>query len=82
MAAIIGGQFDRFLPLIDLYRRAGDEAGHPRETLRVGIHAIGYLADSDQQAADEFFPGYADVFTKVGEERGWPPIARAAFEAI
>ena len=82
MVAIIGGQFHSFRPLIDMYRKAGEEAGHPPESLRVGVHAIGYLADSDQQASDEFFPGYAEAFTKAGEERGWPPVTRAGFEAI
>ena len=82
MVAIIGGHFHRFRPLIDHYRKAGEEAGHPPENLRLGIHAIGYLADSDQQAADEFFPGYAEAFTRAGKERGWPPVTRTGFEAI
>ena len=64
MVAIIGGQPHRFRPLIDLYRQAGEEAGHQSESLRVGIHALGYVADTDQQAADEFFPGYARSFLK------------------
>src|SRR4029077_1606096 len=48
----------------------------------VGIHALGYVADTDQQAADEFFPGYARSFTEIGKERGWPPITRRQFEAL
>src|SRR5215467_1586407 len=59
MVAIIGGEPRRFRPLIDLYREAGRRAGHSSEQLKAGIHALGYVADSDQQAADEFFPGYA-----------------------
>ncbi len=82
MVAIIGGEPHRFRPLIDLYYAAGKQAGHPREQLKVGIHSIGYLADTDEQAADEFFPGYADTFTKIGKERGWPPTTRAHFEAL
>jgi alkanesulfonate monooxygenase SsuD/methylene tetrahydromethanopterin reductase-like flavin-dependent oxidoreductase (luciferase family) len=50
--------------------------------LKVGIHALGYVADTDQQAADEFFPGYARSFTEIGKERGWPPITRRQFEAL
>jgi probable LLM family oxidoreductase len=82
MVAIIGGQPHRFRPLIDLYRQVAEEHGHRPEDLRVGVHALGYLADTDQQAADEFFPGYAESFTEIGKERGWPPVTRPHFEAV
>jgi probable LLM family oxidoreductase len=82
MVAIIGGEPHRFRPLIDLYREAGRRAGHSQEKLKVGIHALGYVADTDQQAADEFFPGYAQAFTEIGKERGWPPVTRNQFEAL
>jgi alkanesulfonate monooxygenase SsuD/methylene tetrahydromethanopterin reductase-like flavin-dependent oxidoreductase (luciferase family) len=82
MVAIIGGEPRRFRLLIDLYREAGRRAGHPLDQLKVGIHALGYVADTDQQAADEFFPGYAQAFTEIGKERGWPPITRRQFEAL
>jgi probable LLM family oxidoreductase len=82
MVAIIGGEPHRFRPLIDLYREAGRRAGHPAESLKVGVHALGYPADTDAQAADDFFPGYAAAFTKIGKERGWPPVTRAQFEAL
>ncbi len=82
MVAIIGGQPHRFRPLIDLYREAGGQAGHPPERLNVGIHALGYLADTTEQAAHEFFPGYAQSFTAIGKERGWPPVTRAHYDAL
>lgn len=82
MVAIIGGEPHRFRPLIDLYREAGHRAGHAPEKLKVGIHALGYVADTDQQASDDFFPGYAEAFTKIGKERGWPPVTRNQFEAL
>src|ERR1700723_876547 len=82
MVAIIGGEPHRFRPLIDLYREAGKRSGHAPETLKVGIHALGYVADTDQQASDDFFPGYAEAFTKIGKERGWPPVTRTQFEAL
>src|SRR5207253_4808619 len=81
MVAIIGGETRRFRPLIDLYREAGARAGHPPERLKVGLHSLGYVADTTQQAADDFFPGYARAFTDVGKERGWAPVTRAAFDA-
>lgn len=81
MVAIIGGQPARFRPLIDLYYEAGRAAGHPASKLRVGVHFLGYVADTDEQAAEDFFPGYAHTFTKIGMERGWPPTTRVQFEA-
>ncbi len=81
MVAIIGGEPHRFRPLIDLYREAGQPRRPRPEKLKVGIHALGYVADTDQQASDDFFPGYAEAFTKIGKERGWPPVTRNQFEA-
>ncbi len=81
MVAIIGGQPARFRPLIDLYREAGRRAGHPPDQLKVGLHLIGFLADTTDEAADEFFPGYQHTFTEIGKERGWQPATRAQFDA-
>ena len=81
MVAIIGGQASRFRSLVDLYRRSGLQAGHAPESLKVGLHSLGYLSDSTQQAADEFYPGYAHMFTSIGKERGWPPTTREQFDA-
>ena len=82
MIAIIGGEPHRFRPLVDLYKRAGAQAGHDPATLKVGIHALGYVAETDQQAADDFFPGYAQAFTEIGKERGWPPVTRRHFDSL
>ncbi|CAN5564689.1 LLM class flavin-dependent oxidoreductase [soil metagenome] len=82
MVAIIGGEPHRFRPLVDLYREAGKQAGHSPEQLKVGIHVLGYVAETSERAADEFFPGYADAFTKIGKERGWPPTTRRQFNAL
>src|ERR687892_2733771 len=81
MVAIIGGDTRHFRPLIDLYREAGRRAGHSPAQLKVGIHSIGYVAETTQQAADDFFPGYARSFTRIGKERGWRPVTRAGFDA-
>ncbi len=81
MVAIIGGEPRRFRPLIDLYREAGKRHGHPVEQLRVGVHMLGYVGSSTQDAADTFYPGYAKTMTDVGKERGWPPMTRASFDA-
>jgi len=81
MVAIIGGEPHRFRPLIDRYREAGFRSGHSPDQLKVGIHSLGYVADSSTTAEDEFFPGYAQSFTEIGRERGWPPMTRAHFDA-
>jgi probable LLM family oxidoreductase len=82
MVAIIGGQPARFRPLIDLYREAGKRAGHNPEQLKVGLHLIGFLGDTTEQAADDFFPGYLQTFTEIGKERGWLPTTRAQFDVL
>ncbi len=81
MVAIIGGETHRFAPLVHLYREAGKKAGHAPEKLKVGLHSIGYVAETTQQAIDDFYPGYAVAFTKIGKERGWPPVSRQDFDA-
>jgi probable LLM family oxidoreductase len=81
MVAIIGGETRRFRPLVDLYREAGRRAGFTPDQLKVGVHSLGYVAETSRQAADDFFPGYARAINTVGKERGWGPMTRAQFEA-
>ncbi len=81
MVAVIGGETHRFRPLVDLYRKAGQKAGHSPEQLTVGLHSLGYVAETTEEAAEDFFPGYARSFSQIGQERGWPPVTRAQFEA-
>lgn len=81
MVAIIGGETHRFAPLIELYKNAGEKAGHDPEKLKVGVHSLGYVAETREQAIKEFFPGYAEMFTKIGRERGWPPVTMSHFES-
>ena len=80
MIAVIGGETHRFRPLVDLYREAGQKAGHRPEDLKVGLHSLGYVAENSQQARDIYFPGYAETFTRIGKERGWPPVTRQRFD--
>ena len=81
MVAIIGGEPRRFRPLVELYRETGKRAGYSRDRLKVGVHALGYVAATAQEAADAFFPGYARALASVAKERGWPPVTRAQFDA-
>src|SRR6266571_3472541 len=68
MVAIIGGETRRFRPLVDLYRDAGRQAGHAAEQLKVGVHALGYVGATTEEAANEFFPGYAAAIATVAKE--------------
>jgi probable LLM family oxidoreductase len=82
MVAIIGGSFERFLPLVELYRRAWFAAGHPPEKQRVGVHALGFVAETDAAAKEAFFPGWFQMFTEAGRERGWAPPTQAQFDQM
>jgi probable LLM family oxidoreductase len=77
--AIIGGMPERFAPLAELHRRAAAEAGHDPPALSINSH--GFLADTSQQAADEWYPTFAAAMDRIGRERGWPPMTREQFDA-
>jgi len=81
MIAIIGGETHRFKPLVDLYRQAGKEAGHAPEQLKVGIHSLGYVVNTKEEAIHDFYPGYTEMFSRIGKERGFPPVTRSGFDA-
>lgn len=78
--AIIGGEPARFALLLELYRESASAAGHAAAALPVGINSHVFVADRSQDAADAFFPSYAETMTRIGRERGWPPVTRAQFE--
>jgi probable LLM family oxidoreductase len=79
--AIIGGEPHRFRPLVDLYREAWKRAGHDPAKADVSVHAIGFVADTDEEAAETFWPMYFEGFSRIGRERGWGPITRASYDA-
>ena len=81
MIAIIGGETHRFRPLVDLYREAGADAGFTPNELSVGIHSLGYVAETKDEAVSNYFPGYSKNFTRIGRERGWPPVTKQGFDA-
>lgn len=82
MVAVIGGETAHFRPLIDLYREAGKRAGFAPEQLKVGLHSPGYVAATNEEAIEDYYPGYAELWTKAGKERGWPPVTKAGFDAL
>jgi alkanesulfonate monooxygenase SsuD/methylene tetrahydromethanopterin reductase-like flavin-dependent oxidoreductase (luciferase family) len=79
--AIIGGLPERFASFVEVYREAGRRAGHDASSLLLGINSHGYVADTSQEAGDQFFPSYAAMMNAIGLERGWPALARGDFEA-
>lgn len=81
MVAIIGGSPRQFAPLIDLYRRAGREAGHDPAALKVGLHLFGFLGEDVAQATNAFYPGWEEMFSTIGRERGGMPPTRRQFDA-
>jgi probable LLM family oxidoreductase len=81
MVAVIGGETHRFRRAVNLYREAGAQAGHAPEKLKVGLHSLGYVAPTREEAINDYFPGYAETFTRIGRERGWPPVSRERFDA-
>lgn len=82
MVAVIGGETHRFRPLVDLYREAGYRAGFSSQQLKVGLHSPGYVAATNEQAIADYYPGYAELWTKLGKERGWPPVTNAQFDTL
>jgi probable LLM family oxidoreductase len=80
--AIIGGEPERFAPLVELYREAARDAGHDPAELPVGINSHAYVADTSEQAVGEFFPAYAGMMNKIGRERGWSPVTRRQFDQL
>ncbi len=78
--AIIGGTPNRFAPHTRLYRDTYAKAGHPMNAFQLGINSHTFIADTSQAAADAFFPSYAQVMSKIGRERGWPPTTRQQFD--
>ena len=77
MMAIIGGDPQRFRPFVDLYHRAYAQLGKPAR--EIAVHSPGHVAETDETAREEYWPGYKGMHDRIGGERGWPPIERASF---
>ena len=80
VVAVIGAQTERFRPLIDLYKDAFLDAGHPQERMKISLHSLGFVGRDHQDTLDTYFPGYAKMFNEVGKERGWAPVTREGFD--
>jgi probable LLM family oxidoreductase len=80
MVAVIGGETHRFKPLIDLYYEAAERAGQDKSKLKVGLHSLGFVANTKEEAVEKYYPGYKIWFNQIGKERGWPPVTLERFE--
>ena len=80
--AIIGGSPIRFSGLADLHRKSLTEAGFDPADVPLAVHAHGYISESNDQAAEEFYPAYAKAMTGLGAERGWGPMTRAQYDSM
>ena len=80
MVAVIGGETHRFRPLIDLYYEAAEKAGVDKSQLKVGLHSLGFVANSKEEAIEKYYPGYRVWFNQIGQERGWPQVTMERFE--
>ncbi len=78
MLAVIGGSPERFVPYVELYHKAAEEAGTSSE--EIGIHSPGFIADTDKEAQDIFWPAHKTNFDRIGHSRGWPPLQRQHFD--
>ncbi len=78
--AIIGGLPKQFVPFVNLYRKTASKSIHPIDKFQVSINSLGYIADTSQQASDEYFPSYFSMMNRIGRERGWSPLRREDFE--
>ena len=80
--AIIGGDPARFAVLADLYRRSLVEGGHDPEAVPLAVHGIGYIADETGEAVEEIYPAFSSTMTRIGRERGWPPLTREQYDSM
>ncbi len=78
--AIIGGTPEQFVPFVNLYRDTARKAGRDMDKLQLGINSHVYVADDSQQAGDEFYPTYAAMMNKIGQDRGWSPLTKKQFD--
>lgn len=79
MVAVIGGQTHRFKSLIDLYYQSAEKSGHDKSKLKVGLHSLGFVAKTKEEAIKKYYPGYKKWFDEIGKERGWSPITFEGF---
>jgi probable LLM family oxidoreductase len=80
--AIIGGQPERFAPLVALYRQAAEHAGHDPAALPLAINTHAFVGATQAEADSAFAASYLAMMNRIGRERGWPPSGRPEYESL
>src|SRR2546423_8885538 len=80
--AIIGGETQRFAPLIDLYRPAVGEAGQGPAAAKVAINTHAFVAKTSPESGSAFASSYLQMMNRIGRERGWPPSGPSEYQAL
>jgi alkanesulfonate monooxygenase SsuD/methylene tetrahydromethanopterin reductase-like flavin-dependent oxidoreductase (luciferase family) len=80
--AILGGAPAQYVPFAELYRESAQKAGHDVAQLQLAINCHLHLANTPEQARDEFFPPYSQLMNRIGRERGWSPMDRRNFDYL
>lgn len=80
--AIIGGMPEQFVPFINLYKDTAVKNGMPADELKLCVNNHVFVGETSQQAADTFFPHYAEMMNRIGRERGWQPLSRSQYDAL
>jgi probable LLM family oxidoreductase len=80
--AIIGGAYERFAPLVELYREAFAAAGHDPADSKVAINTHAFVGETSDEADSQFAAAYLAMLNRIGRERGWQPSGRREYEAL
>ncbi len=80
MLAIIGGNWRSFLPLVEMYQQAYEEAGHPKENYQIGVHLHSFFGEDGTDWINQYYTLYAEQMDRVGKSRNWPPYQRPHYD--
>lgn len=80
MFAIIGGAWEQFSPLFEMYKQAYEDHGHDIDKFQVGVHMHSFFGENSQEVADQYYPYYANQMNRIGASRGWPPYQRTQYD--
>jgi probable LLM family oxidoreductase len=80
--AIIGGQPERFAPLVELYRQAAATADHDPSQTKIAINTHAFVGETSAHADAAFASSYLAMMNRIGRERGWPSSGRREYEVL
>lgn len=80
MFAIIGGAWEQFLPLFEMYKQAYEDNGHDMNNFQVGVHVHAFFGENSNQVANYYYPFYSSQMDRIGASRGWPPYQKSQYD--